>query len=154
MDYGVYAADPPNGCAAVWGGERQNDLPYAEQVQYVRDGALLLSIRTVQPEPDPPPVIGSVEDFGVMLGGFRRYGARRLSSQEVRARFAALLQEDAQTPALPTSILLDGLEVAGRRKDFGDCSVALFEPGGLRVFCAADPGLLDGLALRSRVGRV
>jgi hypothetical protein len=153
-EYGLFAANPPDGCTALWGGERQNGLPYAERVRYVRDRVVLLSVRTVLPEPDPPPVIGTVEDFGTALRGFRRRpGGARPVPGEIREEYLAVQREDAETPAVPVVITVDGVEVAGVRKDFADCSVALLEPGGLRVYCVAGAALLDRLVLRSPAGR-
>ena len=151
--YGLFAANPPEGCTASWGGEGQNGRSYAEQVRYVRDERLLLSVRTVVPEPDASPVIGTVEDFGHAVGDFRNYRLGRFSMDEMRERVLALRREDAETAARPTTIVLDGVPVDGTQRDFPDCSVALFESSGLRVYCVATAELLAVLLLRSSSGQ-
>ena len=120
--YGLFAANPPEGCTASWGGEGQDGRSYAEQVRYVRDG-------------------------------FRNHRLGRFSMDEMRERVLALRREDAWTPARPTAIVLDGVAVGGTRKDFPDCSVALFEPSGLRVHCVATAERLAALTLCPPAGQ-
>lgn len=57
-------------------------------------------------------------------------------------------RENEQTPSRETAVLLDGVRVPGRRKDFEDVSVALFTVDGVRIFCTASAERLDGLRLR------
>jgi hypothetical protein len=154
-DYGVFAAQPPEQSLDLWGGQRQDGLPYCEHVRYVRDDMLVLYIRTLLPEREPAPVIGTVEDFTTVLRDIRRYndperGVRgALVKRELPEAVRAVQREDAETPSRDVTILLDGSPIPGTRKDFADYAVGEYRIDGKRILCAGSAEQLDALSLRS-----
>jgi hypothetical protein len=144
--------NPPEGSIEVWGGEAQNGVPHAEQVRYLRGRDLLLSVRTVFADPEPAPVIRTVESFGTVLLNFRGHRSpERGRVRPDRERTLALWREEEQTPSRATTIVFDGRPIPGVRKDFADVSAAVFSVDGVHVFCVACAELLDRLRLRSPV---
>ena len=155
------AAVLPPGTTVSWGNEHENDLPYSAQAWYRdADGRTWLQVRTVRPPADPPPVITTVEDAMSALLRFRsareteleRGGPGRSvrSRDEARARTVAARQEDERTPERASEVIVDGVPIPARRKDFSDCSVLRFDwTDGTHVWCAGAAETIDALALRS-----
>ena len=154
----VLAAQPAADWRARWGAESADGLPHQAHVEYRSDaGALVLSLRTVRPEPVPPPVIRTVENMTTALLEARRAAARPSGSRhraptadQSRALFEAAVRDEAAAPERAYVVRIDGLGISGRRKDFPDCSVVEFGwQDGIRVFGVGDAAVIDGLNLRS-----
>ncbi|WP_157436157.1 hypothetical protein [Actinospica robiniae] len=155
------AAAVPPGTTVSWGNQHENDLPYSAQARY-RDAerGTWLQVRTVRPPADPPPVILTVESTMVTLLNFRttrenerdRGGPRRPtpSRDESRTRTFAAREEDERTPERASEVIVDGMPIPARRKDFPDCAVLHFDwTDGTHVWCAGAAEAIDALALRS-----
>jgi hypothetical protein len=156
------AANPPDGCDDLWGGELSDGRPHCEHVSYYQAprGEVLLYIRTVFAEAVPPPVIRTVENVSTVLMNFRIRGHRRPrqpgvrrtpTREEFRELTSTTDRDVAAALAREAVVALDDGELRGSRRDFADCSVAEFDwIDGARVFCAGRPELLDGLRLSTR----
>lgn len=157
----VLAALPAAGWRALWDAESENGLPHQARVRYRSEaGALVLSLRTVRPEPVPPPVIRTVESMATVLLQARRAVARpngsrhpALTADESRALLEATSRDEATAAERPCVVRIDEVEISGRRKDFPDCSVVEFHwHDGIRVFGVGDAAVIDRLSLRSAPG--
>jgi hypothetical protein len=155
------AANPPEGCDELWGGELSDGRPHCEQVSYkVPRGEVLLYIRTIFAEPVPPPVIRTVENVSTILMNFRTKrhqrpsGVRRTPTREEFRDLTSMIARDvAAAPAREIVLTLDDGELRGSRRDFADCAIAEFDwLNGARVFCAGRPEILDALRLRTTAG--
>jgi len=158
------AAHADAGWRAEWGASSTNGHPSEAHVSYLSEtGAFVLSVRTVLPEPVPPPTIRTVVTLSSALLEVRRAAARPggpnkrnlhpHTKGESRSQFESAARDEAAAPELRRVIRIDETEVAGLRKDFPDCSIAEFPwTGDIRILCAGDTAVIDRLQLRSSPG--
>jgi hypothetical protein len=157
------AAEPDADWRAVWGASTSDGEPDGADVRYrSATGLVPLAIRTVLPEPVPPPVISTIRNLETALFDMRMAGAGRRTTpgrsrtptrDEFRALSQAVTRDDAHTDRRPWAVTIDGVEFHGYRKDFADGSVAeVLWNQGIRVLCFGDTAVLDRLKLRSGAG--
>ena len=158
------AAHADAGWRTQWGASSTDGQPSEAHVSYRSEtGAFVLSVRTVLPEPVPPPTIRTVVTLSSALLEVRRAAARPSgpnkrnlhphTTDEFRSQFESAVRDEAAAPELRRVIRIDETEVAGRRKDFPDCSIAEVPwTGDIRILCAGDTTVIDRLQLRSLPG--
>ena len=161
------ACDPPAGSRELSGGESVDGLPFSVHVAYLVPGGSKLLVRTKAvprplPDPDsphPPQTIDTLENAFGIYG--RRSGRldvppRGASPAEQAARHtervSALRRSRDAFEALPrtaASVVINGVQVAGFRIDYPDCSGLEVNWNGQTVQCVGTAAQLGALALCS-----
>jgi hypothetical protein len=121
------ASTPPADALAVYGGEDMDDRPYAVHVEYRVGRRRVVDVRTVRSSLDWTPAFETIEDLGTMM------------------------EEHGRGPgnAIPTTVTVDGLPVAGMRIDHPNISGLHLEWQGQNVFCIGERSAIDTLELKT-----
>jgi hypothetical protein len=156
-------AEPISGLAPHAGFAANDDEPWSIDIDYSGPGIHLLTVRTVRSRKHLSTYALPVEDLASAMINFenREHSAKppvepgpqdpeEWAQQNISAT-RLLRTEVARTPAIPTSMRIDDIEVPGTRIDIGGRAAVQLPWGEQLVFCAGRPEIIDNLALRSAV---
>src|SRR5436305_13894376 len=127
-------AGPVDPATVSFGLEEIDDEPWAVEAGYRTPTRYLLTVRTVRSWKHLDPRGLPVEDLTSAVVNFalREAGPARLSRTEI-----------ARVPAVPTTIVVDGVETAATRIQVPGCVAIQLGWGEQTVFCAGAPEMAD-----------